>query len=164
MVSRYARTVARSLAALAFAAGLAAFGGSGQAAAATQFDVSGTVVSVQPPNIVLLTSDISGQSMPITVNVSYLKNLQVKPGDPISLTIISRPSDTYVALGVQGEGNFVNGQDFGVQEQFNTIKGSIEARVGNVPEDDEALAQKHLGNNLHGNKEKDKDNTDNNKP
>ena len=73
-------------------------------------------------------------------------------------------SDTYVALGVQGEGNFVNGQDFGVQEQFTTIKSSIEARVGNVPEDDEALAQKHLGNNLHGNKDKDKDNTDNNKP
>ena len=158
MVSRYARTVARSLAALAFAAGLTAFGGGGQAAAATQFDVSGTVVSVQPPNIVLLTSDISGQSMPITVNVSYLKNLQVKPGDPISLTIISRPSDTYVALGVQGEGNFVNGQDFGVQEQFNTIKGSIEARVGNVPEDDEALSQQHRDSNLRRSTDDDHDN------
>ena len=160
MVSR----CARSLAALAFAAILTAFGGSGQASAATQFDVSGTVVSVQPPNIVILTNDISGQSMPITINVSFLKDPQVKPGDPISLTIISRPSDTYLALGVQGEGNFVNGLDFGVQEQFTTIQGSIEARVGDVPEDDEALAQKHLGTNLHGNKEKDKDKSDTNKP
>ena len=112
------------------------------------FDVSGTVISIRGQILTIVTSDIIGREQPIMVDVAWLPDLQVQVGDPLSLTVRSREADTFLALGIVRESPFVNGLDFGVREEFTTRQDSIEARVGNVPVDDEALAKQNRGRNL----------------
>ena len=81
------------------------------AAAANSFDVSGTILSIQGQNIVLWTSSVTGSPQPITITVSELKDFQAKVGDPMSLTVMAREFNTYLALGITGEGSFVIGED-----------------------------------------------------
>ena len=149
MVSVRMGSVRRGLAPLAFAAAISAFTLVGSAAAAERtFDVSGSVLEVRGTVLTILTADVIGTEQPIMVDVSWLRDLQIKPGDPISLTIMSREFNTFLALGVVDESPFVNRLEFGVREEFTTRQDSIEARVGNVPHDDEALAKERRGRNL----------------
>jgi len=154
-------TFKRSLLVAGFAAGLGLISLSGGAFAANddRFDITGTVLSVDGDKLVILTSDLNGKAQPITVDVSYLKGLQITPDTPIQLTIMPREYDTYLATGIVRESPYVNGADFGVQEWFTTRQDSIQAGVGNVPEDDESLNQQHRTHDLHdrNNKEDDDD-------
>jgi len=120
-------------------------------AAERRFDVTGTVAEVRGNLIVVLTSDVGGRSQPILVDISQLRGLEVTPDTPIQLTIVSREDDSYLAVAVVGESPFVNGADFGVQESMTTRDDSIQAGVGNVPDDDEALNQQHRDGNLRRN-------------
>jgi hypothetical protein len=115
---------------------------------AERFDVTGTVLEVKGRRIVLLTSDVIGKPQPITIDVSQLRGLQVTPGTPIQLTIVARENDSYLATAIVRESPYVNGADFGVREVFTVRQDSIQAGVGNVPEDDEALNQQHRTNDL----------------
>ena len=155
MVVSHAREVRRGLAALGLAAMLSALSLGSAFAARDTFDLSGTVIKVDGPILTVLTSDLIGKDQPIMVDISWLmdrnselRNLQIQTDTPISLTVMPRESDTFLATGVIARGivresPFVNGLEFGVREEFTTRQDSIEARVGNVPVDDEALAQKH---------------------
>jgi hypothetical protein len=142
VVSIGAVVIRRGLASIVLATTLSAFVAAEEVAAQRTFDVSGTIIAARGAILTIVTSDVTGQAQPIMVDVSLLKTLQFKVGDPIALTIRPREFDTYLALGVVGQSPFVNGQDFGVLEEFTTRDDSIQARVGNVPEDDEALAKK----------------------
>ena len=150
--------VRRGLAGLAFAAALSAFTVAGSAAAAERtFDISGTVLEVRGTILTILTDDVIGQPQPIMVDVSWLRGFQVQAGDPVELTIMSREFNTYLALGVVHESPFVTGEEFGVREEFTVKQDSIEARVGNVPVDDEALAKQHRDRNLRQKEDDDDD-------
>ncbi len=137
----------RGLVTLLLAAAISLAGATG-ATAQKQFDVGGTIVGANGQILTILTSDVIGREQPILVDVSWLKGFQYQVGDPVQLTILARESDTYLAIGIVGESPFANGQDFGVQERFTVKDDSIQAGVGNVPADDEALAKQHRGNNL----------------
>ncbi len=158
------RTLKRTLLAAGFAATLALTSLAGGALAAdNRFDITGTVNEVRGNNlIVVTTSDVNGRPQPILIDVSRLPDLEIRPETPIQLTIVSREDDSYLALGIVRESPYVNGADFGVREEFTTRQDSIQAGVGNVPADDEALSQQHRSHNLHqrNNKEED-DNKDN---
>jgi hypothetical protein len=136
-----------------------AFGGLFGTAAAqgSTFDVGGTVHSIRGSNIVFITSDVTGRQQPITIDISQLRGLQIKPGDPLKLTIRSREFDSYLALRVVRESPYVSGEEFGVREEFTVKQDSIQAGVGNVPEDDEALAKQDRDHNLRKNNDDDDD-------
>jgi hypothetical protein len=149
----------RSLLVAGFAASVSLASLVGSAAAADdRFDITGTVLEVRNDHtLVILTSDLGGKARPITVDVSYLKGLQVTPNTPIQLTIMPREYDSYLATQIVRESPYVNGAEFGVQEWMTTRQDSIQAGVGNVPEDDEALNQQHRSNDLHHRNDKEED-------
>jgi hypothetical protein len=143
------RLFIRPLAVTAFAAAVTVGALTGSAFAdGERFDVTGTVLEVKGRRIILLTSDLIGKPQPITVDVSQLRGLQVTPNTPIQLTIVAREQDSYLATAIVRESPYVNRADFGVREQFTVRQDSIQAGVGNVPEDDEALNQQHRTNDL----------------
>ena len=152
------RTLTRSLLVAGFTAALSAATLVGGASAADdRFDITGTVLSVDGDKLVILTSDLNGKAQPITVDVSYLSGLQITPNTPIQLTIMPREYDSYLATQIVRESPYVNGADFGVREEFTTRQDSIQAGVGNVPEDDEALSQQHRSRDLHNRNDKEED-------
>ena len=152
------RALGRGLAVVAFATAVAVLPPSNSIAAAERtFDVSGTVIEVRGPVLVILTADVIGTEQPITVDVSQLRGLQIQAGDPLSLTVMSREFNTYLATGIVDESPFVNRLEFGVREEFTTKQDSIEARVGNVPHDDEALAKQHRDRKLRQQEDDDDD-------
>jgi hypothetical protein len=135
---------------------------SGALAAEKRFDITGTVEQVNGTLLTIVTSDVVGTPQAITVDVSQIPNLDVVPTAPIQLTIVSREDDSYLATAIVRESPYVNGADFGVREEFTTRQDSIQAGVGNVPDDDEALNQQHRSRDLHnrdeeGGHHKDKD-------
>ncbi len=147
------QTRLRGLVAAALATAMLAFAAANTVMGSDTFDVSGTVYSIDGDILTIVTSDLIGRPQPIMVDVSWLKGLQVRVGDPISLTIRSRESDTFLAIGLVRESPFVDGLDFGVREGLTVKQDSIEAGVGNVPEDDEALSKQHRDRNLRREKE-----------
>lgn len=163
MVTPRVRALHRGFAALALAATVLTLPSVGGTAVAQErmvertFDVSGTVIDVRGSTLIILTSDVIGREQPITVDVSQLRGLQIEAGDPLALTIRSRPSDTFLAIGVVAESPFVNREEFGVREEFTVKQDSIQARVGNVPEDDEALAKERRDRNLREEEDDDDD-------
>jgi hypothetical protein len=111
---------------------------------AARFTITGTIYDIDAAGKIytIITSDIIGKPQPIMVDVSYLKkaNITQEKGSPIALDIESREYDTYLAIGLVGEGSYTPGTDFSTLEQFTTKDDSIKAHVGNGPEDDEARA------------------------
>ncbi len=99
--------------------------------------------------LTVLNSDLIGKPQPITVDVSLLRGLQTTPNTPIQVTITPREYDSFLATALVRESPYVNGADFGVREEFSVRQDSIQAGVGNVPADDEALNQQHRTNDLH---------------
>ena len=153
MVSIDLRGMRRRLAVVAVAGAISALTLGGVASASHErFDITGTVYEVQYDGrarlATIVTTDVIGKPQAITVDVSQIKNVDFTPGTSIQLTIYSRENDTFLAREVVREYPYVNGAEFGVREEFTTRQDSIQARVGNVPEDDEALAQQHRDRKL----------------
>ncbi len=153
MVSLTSHGARRRLAALVVAGALSAFALGGVASAAHErFDITGTIYEVKRNGgttlATIVTSDVIGRPQAITVDVSQIKNVDFTTGTSIQLTIYSRENDTFLAREVVREYPYVNGADFGVREEFTVRQDSIQARVGNVPEDDEALAQQERDRKL----------------
>ena len=164
MALRRVRSLGRSFVVAAFATTVAVTSLAGTSLAADQrFDITGTVVDVKGDLIVVLTSDVVCKPQPITVDISQLRGLQVVPDSPIQLTIMSREDDSYLATGIVRESPYVDGADFGVQESMTTRQDSIQAGVGNVPDDDEALNQQHRNGNLRRNDKNDDENGNGNR-
>ena len=153
------RSLARSFAVAAFSATVTLGALTGSAFADEyRFDITGTVLEVKGDLLTILTSDLIGKPQPITVDVSQLKGLQITPNTPIQLTITPREHDSFLATAIVRESPFVNGAEFGVREEFTVRQDSIQAGVGNVPADDEALNQQHRTNDLrHRNDGEDED-------
>ena len=121
--------------------------GSVASAADDRFDITGTIYDVKYDNgatiATIVTSDLIGKPQPIMVDVSQIKDVDFTRGTSIQLSIYSRENDTFLAREVVREYPYVNGADFGVEEWMTTRQDSIQAGVGNVPEDDEALNKQH---------------------
>ena len=59
--------------------------------------------------------------------------------DAIDVEVQDQPDGTIQAIGISGQGNFVDRLDFGVREEYTTFNGSIRAHVGHARDDDEKL-------------------------
>ena len=120
-------------------------------------DVSGTVYSKNEAKetIVFITDDLGVKNQPITIDMSDMSGQfrAVGVGQSYSITIMPRESDSYLAIAYVSEGSYVQRNDLGTREEFETRGSSIKAHVGNVPEDDESLAQQHRKNDLKRNGE-----------
>ena len=139
----------RRLAAFAVAGAISALTLGGVASAADdRFDVTGTIYEIDGPILTIVTSDVIGKPQAVMVDVSQVEDVDFTRGTAIQLSIWSRENDTFLAREVVSEYPYVNGAHFGVREEFTTRQDSIQARVGNVPEDDEALNQQHRDSNL----------------
>src|SRR5215210_404687 len=109
-------------------------------ALAKEYNIAGTVA--------LWTEDISGSPQRVIVDVSWIR--KQLPGldqdEPIDLEVMDRPEAMggIQALGVTGEGSFVNRLNWGVREEYTTCNDSIRARVGQARDDDEAIATKGI--------------------
>lgn len=140
----------RALSVAVVAAGLVALVPT-SASAATK-DVTGTIISVndEKREWVILTSSLTGKEQPITLDLSDRGTLfrTHGVGQPISVQVMEREYNTYLVTSLISEGSYVDGSTFGVQETFQTQDSSIKAHVGNVPDDDEALAKQQRQNNL----------------
>ncbi len=128
-------------------------------------DVSGTVVEKRESNehIVLVTDDLGRKNQPISIDMEDMSNQfeAVRVGQSYSLTVMKRDSNSYLAVAYVSEGSYVQRNDFGTQERFETAGSSIQSHVQNVPEDDESLSQQHRQNNLKRDEDDDHDNNPN---
>ena len=124
-------------------------------ALAKDFNVAGTVdcgvrsgrACPLGDTITLWTDDISGTRELVTVDVTWigrqLRGASLEQDDAIDLEVRSLPEARggLQALGVTGEGSFVNRLNFGVREAYTVCKDSIRAHVGRARDDDEAMAR-----------------------
>ena len=121
-------------------------------ALAAQKDVHGTIIAAndEKEEWVILTSSLTGKEQPITVDMSRMSDTYArhKRGEPIHIIVEERQNDTYRGVGFVASGSYVEGENLGVQERYETQESSIKAHVANVPEDDEALNQQHRQNDL----------------
>ncbi len=168
MASISVRSARRGVATALMAGALSAFALAGVASAADdRFDITGTIYEVKRNGgttlATIVTTDVIGKPQAITVDVSQVKDVDFTANTSIQLTIYSRENDTFLAREVVREYPYVNGADFGVREEFTTRQDSIQARVGNVPEDDEALAKQHRDNKLRERNGHDDDDDDDKK-
>jgi len=126
------------------------------------FDVTGTVHSKNEDKetIVFITDDLGVKGQPITIDMSGMSSAfrAIGVGQSASFSIETRESNSYLAHVLVSEGSYVNRADLGTREEFETKGSSIKARVGDVPDDDEALSQQHRDNNLRRNEDDDHDN------
>jgi hypothetical protein len=129
------------------------------------FDATGTVESKNSDKeeIVLITDALGKRNQPITIDMSSLSQnfIALRKGQSVTLEIASRESDSYKAYSIRDQGSYTKGADLGTQERFETSSSSIQAHVGNVPEDDESLGQQHRQNNLRRDEDDDHDNNPN---
>jgi hypothetical protein len=121
-------------------------------ALAKEYDVAGTVDCGVPSGrdcttrdtLDLWTDDVSGTRQLVTVNVSWIKSQLPKldQDDPIDLEVRDQPDGTIQAIGVAGEGDFVDRMNFGVREEYTTFRDSVRAHVGRARDDDERMNDK----------------------
>jgi hypothetical protein len=151
------RLLVAAFAALAIVAGMP-----GGALARVTFDASGTVYSKneEKQTIVLITDVLGKKNQPITIDMSDMSNqfVAIRVGQSVTMEIAARESDSYKAYSIRDQDSYVQGDDLGTQERYQTASSSIKAHVGNVPEDDESLNQQHRDNNLRHDKDDDHDN------
>jgi len=165
MVSLNVRGARRRVATALLAGAMSALAiGSVASAANDRFDITGTIYDVKYDGgatiATIVTSDVIGKPQPIMFDVSQIKDVDFTRGTSIQLTIYSRENDTFLAREVVREYPYVNGAEFGVQEWMNPRNDSIQAGVGNVPEDDESLAQQHRSPQNLRQRDNDKDDDD----
>lgn len=115
-------------------------------------DVSGTVHSKNESKetIILITDEFGVKNQPVTIDMSDMSSafVAIRVGQSVTITVAPRESNSYLALAIAAEGSYVQRNDLGTREEFETRASSIKAHVGNVPEDDEALSQQHRTNDL----------------
>jgi hypothetical protein len=95
------------------------------------------------------TSAISGGSQIIWLDLSWLKDsdrgdiVDFEGNEAIQVELLEQPDGSFLAIRYWAlrKGSKLNNTDWGVQEANNTRNDSTEARVDNVPDDDEARAQ-----------------------
>jgi hypothetical protein len=112
------------------------------------FSAVGTIVNVFGNQCAtFLTSAISGTEEMVVLDLSQLAaaegGFEVQEQTAIHVALIPQENGTFLAQRFEGmaQGDMVNNTDFGIQEEWTTRDDSINARVENVPDDDEALAQ-----------------------
>ncbi|MCC6174275.1 MAG: hypothetical protein IT305_03130 [Chloroflexi bacterium] len=96
-----------------------------------------------------LTSDISGQPQIIWLDLAWLTTsdyghfVDLVDGEAIQIELREQSDGSFLAIRYWElvKGSKVNNTDWGVQESYTTRDDSINARVHNVPDDDEALNQ-----------------------
>lgn len=123
-------------------------------AAAKEYDIAGTVECGARSGrhcpigdtLTLRTDDLGGKGRLATINVSWIRRRlrSLDQDDPLDLEVRDRPDGTIQAIGVAGEGSFVNRLNFGVREEYNAMKGSIQAGVGRARNDDERMNEKGI--------------------
>jgi hypothetical protein len=113
-----------------------------------QFSAVGTVVELFGNHCAtFLTSAISGTEEMVVLDLSQLPTedggVGLQEQTPIHVALIPQANGSFQVSEFRGlaHGEMVNTANFGIQEEWTTQDDSINARVENVPEDDEALAQ-----------------------
>lgn len=130
--------------------------------ASDTFDVTGTVESKNEDKetIVLITDALGKKNQPITIDMSDMSSqfVAIRKGQSVTIQVRAREYDSYKAHAIVAQGSYTDQADLGVQERFQTQSSSIQAHVGNTPEDDESLAQQHRDNDLRRGEDDDHDN------
>ncbi|MGE3269474.1 MAG: hypothetical protein AB7P40_12055 [Chloroflexota bacterium] len=115
------------------------------------------------PYGLLMTSHVTSEPALIVLDLSWISDAEMHNfvdlavfGHPSDLTVESIPDQETVRMQLQPQqdgtylarafwelsaGSMVNNTDWGVREQYTTRDDSINARVDNGPDDDEARAQ-----------------------
>jgi hypothetical protein len=160
MASRVLRSCRALLAAFAALSVIVALPSS--SLARDTFDVTGTVHSKNEDKetIVLLTDDLGVKGQPITIDMSDLSSqfVALQVGQPVTITIAKRESNSYLAYVLVSEGSYVHRADFGASQVHESRDSSIKAHVQGAPDDDEALSQQHRDSNLRRDQDDDHDN------
>ena len=145
-------------AALGAAALLTSVGAATPTAYAKEYNVAGTVdcgvrsgrLCPASESIFLITSDISGRDERWEIDITWV---QKKLGgfyqdEAFDFEVMDRPDARggIQAVGITGEGSFVNRLNFGVREEYTVCRDSIRASVGRATDDDEALARRGVEN------------------
>jgi len=122
-------------------------------ALAKDFNIAGTVECgrrsgrscVIDNTVSIWTDDFGGKHQLVTIDISWIR--KKLPGldqdDAIDFEVRELPAAEggLQAIGVSGQGSFVNRLNWGNRENYTTCNGSIRAHVGRGRDDDEALAQ-----------------------
>lgn len=95
------------------------------------------------------TNDISGEYQIIWVDLSWLKDsdfgrfIDLEEPEAVQIELVEQPDGSFLATQYWElvKGSQVNNTDWGVSEGYNSRDDSINARVDNGPDDDEARAQ-----------------------
>jgi hypothetical protein len=95
------------------------------------------------------TSDITGEAQIVWLDLSWLNDadhgdfVNLVDGEAIQVELHERPDGSFLAIRYWElvKGSKVNNTDWGIDEANTTRDDSIEARVDNVPDDDEARRQ-----------------------
>ncbi len=95
------------------------------------------------------TNDITGEHQIIWIDLSWLKDsdfgsfVDLADREAIQIELLEQPEGSF--LGIQywelSKGSQVNNTDWGIEEGYNSRDDSINARVDNGPDDDEARNQ-----------------------
>ena len=123
-------------------------------ALAKDFNIAGTVECGQrsgracsiDDTVQLWTDDIGGTRQLVTVDISWIRKRlpNLEQDDAVDFEVRDLPTAAggLQAIGVTGEGSFVNRLNWGVRENYTTCNDSIRAHVGRSRDDDEAMAQR----------------------
>ena len=123
-------------------------------ALAKDFNLAGTIECGQRSGrgcsigdtVQLWTDDFGGKHQLVTVDISWIrKRLRgLDQDDAVDFEVRELPTAAggLQAIGVSGEGSFVNRLNWGVRENYTTCNDSIRAHVGRSKDDDEAMAQR----------------------
>lgn len=93
----------------------------------------------------LWTWDVNGRRQLVTIDVSWIRrklpNLDQDEAIDLEVWDQSEATGGIRAVGVTGEGSFVNRMNWGVREEYTTCNDSIRAHVGRTRDDDERMAR-----------------------
>jgi len=123
---------------------------------AKDFNVAGTVecgarsgrACAIGDTITLWTDDFGGPRQLVTIDATWIQRQLSRAGleqdEAIDLEVRELPAAAggLQAIGITGEGSFVNRLNWGVRENYTTCNDSIRAHVGRSKDDDEAMAQR----------------------
>ena len=113
------------------------------------FTANGTVLATGDRAAAFITADFAGQTQIIQMALSKLRDLSggrranLKDDEAVQIMLVEQPDGTFLAIQYEelAKGSMVNNTAWGVQEAYTTRDDSINARVDNGPDDDEARNQ-----------------------
>ena len=113
------------------------------------FTVNGTLLKIDGWNAELVTADITGETKIVWVDLSQLRDLDgggvanLTSFEAVQIVLREQADGAFLAIEYRelAKGSMVNNTDWGVQEAYTTRDDSINARVDNGPDDDEARNQ-----------------------